>query len=62
MTEAGTASNRSAWPGTKAAVRRLRSADPVLGKLIDAVGPATWNSALPRTPSPLWRARSCTSS
>jgi len=36
---AGTAGKRSAWPGTKAAVRHLRSADPVLGKLIDAVGP-----------------------
>ncbi len=36
---AGTAGKRSAWPGTKAAVQHLRSADPVLGELIDAVGP-----------------------
>jgi 3-methyladenine DNA glycosylase/8-oxoguanine DNA glycosylase len=39
VTVVGTAGKRSAWPGTKAAVRHLRSADPVLGKLIDAVGP-----------------------
>jgi 3-methyladenine DNA glycosylase/8-oxoguanine DNA glycosylase len=39
VTLVGTTGQRSAWPGTKAAVRHLRSADPVLGKLIDAVGP-----------------------
>jgi 3-methyladenine DNA glycosylase/8-oxoguanine DNA glycosylase len=39
VTVVGTAAKRGAWPGTKAAVRHLRSADPVLCKLIDAVGP-----------------------
>ncbi len=36
---AGTASKRSAGRGAQAAVRHLRSADPVIGELIDAVGP-----------------------
>jgi 3-methyladenine DNA glycosylase/8-oxoguanine DNA glycosylase len=39
VTVAGTASERSAGRGVQAAVRHLRSADPVLAKLIDAVGP-----------------------
>ncbi len=39
MTAAGTAREESAWPGARAAMRHLRSADPVLGKLIDSVGP-----------------------
>jgi DNA-3-methyladenine glycosylase II len=38
---AGTATDSGAWPGLDAAVRYLRSADPVLGELIDAVGPCT---------------------
>jgi 3-methyladenine DNA glycosylase/8-oxoguanine DNA glycosylase len=39
VTVAGTAREERAWPGVQAAVRHLRSADPVLGKLIDDVGP-----------------------
>jgi DNA-3-methyladenine glycosylase II len=39
VTLTGAASTRGAWPGNQAAVRYLSSADPVLGNLIDAVGP-----------------------
>ena len=39
MTLTGATGERGAWPGNKAAVKYLRSADPVLRTLIDAVGP-----------------------
>ncbi len=39
MTLTGATSERSAWAVNKAAVKYLRSADPVLRELIDAVGP-----------------------
>jgi DNA-3-methyladenine glycosylase II len=39
VTLTGGTNEGSAWPGNKAAVKYLRSADPVLGELIDVVGP-----------------------